>query len=281
MARLTAFARRFLPLLSLVLGVSTVSRAQQSSQVVQHWSLDNLRAGWCVSFLIDPAMANDDLPRGFRARAASTFPGLSPALSTLIRNEPNYATWIPSQFCAGHFDQVKIGETVLGDARPALNDTQYLGMWLIAGAPIAPAPDSATQTFFLATLRTSNWRLIRLAETALIPAEYAEPFAGKVPESIEDRYRVKMGGTSLTWDGHRAGDSAWTAPGIQQKWWAVNTRGARIMADVRMQPDSAQNVAGTLQFTGKDDLSKSLRASPIRMVGPLMWGGSGSIEFTR
>jgi hypothetical protein len=42
-----------------------------------------------------------------------------------------------------------------------------------------------------------------------------------------------------------------------------------------------QNVAGSLQIAGNDDLAKSLRASPIRMVGPLYWGGAESITFVR
>jgi hypothetical protein len=258
------------------------SLSAQQTEIRQAWDFENFRANWCVHFLIAPEMAEDELPRGFHSRSARGFPGLAPAVTMLIQGEPNYAEWVPSDFCSTHVDQLKVGDAQLGSSAPPLNDTQYLGVWLIAASPTSDAADSLVRpSYYVATLRSSNWRLIRLAETALIPVQYAEPSAGKVPESTEDRYRVKMGGTVLTWDGHLAGDSAWVAPPIEQDWWILSSRGARQMTKVRLQPEKQQNVVGTLQILGKDDLAKSLRASPIRMVGPLSWGGTGSVIFSR
>jgi hypothetical protein len=123
--------------------------------------------------------------------------------------------------------------------------------------------------------------MIRLAETSLIRMEHAEQAIGKVPEGTDDRYRVEMGRTIITWDGHLAGDSAGVAPQSVQTWHTLNSRGARIRAQVTLTPQMQQNVAGSLQIAGNDDLAKSLRASPIRMVGPLYWGGAESITFVR
>ncbi len=264
------------------LAVTSSVAAQQTPEVRQEWSLENFRASWCVHFLIEPAMAEDDLPRQFHARPARGFPELIPAIHNLIQGEPNYADWVPSEFCSVHVDQIKVGDALLGTSNPPLSDTQYLGVWLIAASPTSAAADSLSRpSYFVSTFRTANWRLIRLAETSLIQVQYAEPSAGKVPESTEDRYRVKMGGTVLMWDGHLAGDSARAAPLSEQDWWSLNSRGARQLAQVRWQPEKAQNVVGSLQILGKDNLAKNLRASPIRMVGPVMWGGQGTVVFSR
>jgi hypothetical protein len=40
-------------------------------------------------------------------------------------------------------------------------------------------------------------------------------------------------------------------------------------------------MVGALRVEGKDDLAKALQASPIRMLGPAFWGGSGEVTFQR
>ena len=256
--------------------------AQQPTQALQEWTLQNVRAGWCIHFLMDSSAADKELPKEFRPVPATGFAGLSPAITSLIAGEPEYQRWVPAQWCSIYYDQARVGETTLGDAAPELDDTQYLGAWLIGAVPSQdPAGAPSSPSFFIATLRTPNWRMIRLAETSLIRMEYAERAIGKVPEGTDDRYRVEMGRTIITWDGHLAGDSATAAPQVSQTWHALNSRGARIRAEVTLAPEKRQNVAGSLQIAGNDDLAKSLRASPIRMVGPLDWGGIGTLSFVR
>lgn len=273
--------QRVLPLtMGLMLGAGAPNHAQQVP-TRQAWELQNLRATWCIYFLMDSTTADKELPSEFRPRRAADFPDLSLAIRSLVLNEPTYQGWVPAQFCAAHFDQATVGDQTVGAVAPPLEETQFLGMWLIGASPVSGEGPATEPSFYIVTLRTPNWRIIRLAETSLIRIEHAEPLIGKVPESTEDRYQVKMGRTLITWDGHLAGDSAWSAPPQNEKWWSLNSRGARLLADVQIRPDSAQNVAGTLQIVGRDDLAKSLRASPIRMVGPVTWGGSGSIVFSR
>lgn len=256
--------------------------AQESTQALQQWTLQNVRAALCVHFLMDSAAADKELPKQYRTIRASDFPELSPALKNLIAGEPEFQAWVPAQWCSFYYDQVKIGDQTLGEATPALDRTQYLGTWLIGAVPVQdPAGPPAAASYFIADLRTPNWRMIRLAETSFIRMDYAEPAIGKVPEGRDDRYRVEMGRTIITWDGHLAGDSAIAAPRAEQTWHSVNSRGVRIRANVTLAPQSRQNVAGTLQVAGNDDLAKSLRASPIRMVGPLDWGGVETLSFVR
>ena len=264
------------------LSLAGATAGAQQSQSLQEWTLQNVRAAWCVHFLMDSTAADKELPKEFRTVRAADFPGLSPALKNLIAAEPEFQGWVPAQWCSFHYDQTKIGDQTLGSATPELEDTQFLGAWLIGavGSQDPPGPPAGS-TYFTATLRTPNWRMIRLAETSLIRMDYAEPAIGKVPEGRDDRYRVEMGRTIITWDGHLAGDSAISAPAEEQTWLSLNSRGARIRALVKLTPAEQQNVVGTLQVTGNDPLAKSLRASPIRMVGPLHWGGTESMSFVR
>ena len=264
----------------LLLGGFHPELTAQSGQAAQEWTLQNIRASWCVNFLMDSTAAEKELPRGFRPRRAADFPELTTALQNLIKNEPEYQSWVPAQFCSSHFDQLKVGDHTLGSASPSLEDTQFVGAWLI-GASLGQGQAETMPSYYVANLRTSIWRLVRIAETAFIPVEYAEPGIGKVPESTEDRYRVTMGRTVITWDGHLAGDSAWAVPATEQTWYVVSSRGAKVAAAVRTGPQSAQYTVGTLQVVGNDDVAKSMRASPIRMVGPVTWGGDESIIFTR
>jgi len=230
---------------------------------------------------MDSTTARKQLPHEFQALSAGSFPGLSPAVQSLIQSDSTYRSWVPAQLCAMHFDSLSTGVQTLVPSGPGLDDAQFLGAWLIGAFPTSSSPEAGKPSFYVATLRASNWHLVRAAELALIKLEEAKTVSGRIPETTEDRYQIRIGHTIITWDGHLAGDSAWAAPLLEQNWWTVTTRGARLFAQVKIAADSAQSVAGTLQIVGKDDLAKSLRASPIRMVGPMTWGGSGSIVFTR
>ncbi len=274
--------RWYRPLLlgfALALGGAPLG-AQESGQALQEWTLQNIRAAWCVHFLMDSVAADKELPREYRPVRAAAFPSLSPAISHLVAGEPEFQAWVPALWCSFYSDQVKIGDQVLGDANPEPDKRQYLGVWLIGAAGSRPGEDS-TPAYYMATLRSPNWRMIRLAETSLIRVEHAEPAMGKVPEHSDDRYRVAMGKTIITWDGHLAGDSAGAAPAVGQIWLGLNSRGARIRGSLDLRAEKRQNVAGSLQIAGNDDLAKSLRASPIRMVGPISWGGTGTLTFSR
>ena len=273
-------SRSFLACLALALAGN--GAYAQSTTALQEWTLQNFRASVCVHFLMDSVQADKELPREYRTVRAADFPDLAPALKTLIAGEPEYQGWVPAQWCSFYYDQLKVGDQSMGDATPDLDHTQYLGAYLIGAVPALDAATPATPSYYIATLRTPNWRWIRLAETSFIKMEFAERSIGKVPEGTDDRFRVEMSGrTVITWDGHLAGDSAFAAPRAEQTWYTLNSRGARIRAQVTLTPEKRQNIAGSLQIAGNDPVAKSLRASPIRMVGPLSWGGSGTLSFAR
>lgn len=267
-------------LLSGLVALAGNAAVAAQDQNAQSWQLRNLRARWCVYFLMDSATAEKKLPGGYSPRSAQGFPGLSPAITRLIHDEPTYTNWIPAQLCASHFDRALVDEHPVGDSAASLDKAQALITWLIGAG--GPSVEGESQpTYYIAELRSDNWRLLRQGELWALRGDRAEPTVGKVPESTEDLYQVRIGRTVVTWEGHLAGDSASAAAPVEENWYTTSTRNSRIRATARFTPDSAQSVAGTLRIVGKDDLAKSLRASPIRMVGPMMWGGGGSIQFTK
>lgn len=278
MVRLSAAARALVMSGLVTLGVHGTSAAQ--NQQAQSWQLNNLRARWCVYFLMDSTSAEKKLSSGYRARAARDFPGLSPAITRLIHDDPSYAAWIPAQFCTSHFDRARVDDQQIGDSAATLQESQVLSTWLI-GASTTTDNAKAGPSYFIAALRSNNWRLLRQAEMWALRGDRLEATVGKVPESTEDLYQVRIGRTVITWEGHLAGDTALGAPEVAENWYTDSARNSRITGLVSFHADSAQSIAGTLRIVGKDDLAKSLRASPIRMVGPMMWGGGGKIDFTK
>lgn len=279
MVRLAAAARALVVTGLVTLGAHSTSAAQ--NQQAQSWQFNHIRARWCVYFLMDSTTADKKLPGSYRPRTARDFPGLSPAIVRLIRDEPNYGAWIPAQFCSSHFDRARVDDQQVGDSAATLKDSHVLATWLIGASPVADSTSGGRPTYFLAELRSDNWRLLRQAELWALRGDRAETEVGKVPESTEDLFQVRIGRTVIRWEGHLAGDSAWAAPAVEEGWLMDSARNARISGLVSFRPDSAQSIAGTLRIEGKDDLAKSLRASPIRMVGPMMWGGGGKIDFTK
>ena len=278
MVRLSAAARALIVSGFVTLGVGATGAAQD--QQAQSWQLNNLRARWCVYFLVDSLTAEKKLPGNYRPRPARDFPGLSPAITRLIHDEPTYAAWIPAQFCSSHFDRARVDDQQVGDSAAVLEDSQVLSTWLIGASPAADST-SGRATYFIAALRSNNWRLLRQAELWALRGDRLEATVGKVPESTEDLFQVRIGRTVVTWEGHLAGDSAWAPPAVEESWYTDSSRNSRITGLASFRPDSAQSIAGTLRIVGKDDLAKSLRASPIRMVGPMMWGGGGKIDFSK
>jgi len=106
--------------------------------------------------------------------------------------------------------------------------------------------------------------------------------ADRVPGGTEDRYELKVGKTLIMFEGHAAPDSTLLTAPVEESWVFAGTRGGvvwRILA--ALQPTSTRALVGALRIQGKDDLAMALRASPIRLVGPIYSGGTGEILFSR
>jgi hypothetical protein len=101
------------------------------------------------------------------------------------------------------------------------------------------------------------------------------------PDSTLDIYSVKVGRTQLVWNGRHTGDSTRVEGPIQENWSVSGLRPTVRVARLKLQPSWSWPLIGSLRVEGKGDLGEALRSSPIRFVGPLYRGGSGSLTFSR
>ena len=186
---------------------------------------------------------------------ASCRPARPPTCIRLARGEvqgqPELAAWIPSHLCFYAVDTIRTTELHRSrDRKAASPDLRPLD-----GARRRARRAKRGRG---ALLFASNGRLIS-------PGDKAGQFAGGaesarcredkngVPSS-DDRFQVKIGKTLITWDGHRASDSA--ADGSVRS--AGRPRGsAQVVYGEHLTPDAVSSpMVGSLKVEGKDDSPK-------------------------
>ena len=251
------------------LGAAAVPVAAQrpAERASAAWELDTLRSGFCIHFLVEPAAAGKGKFRGVLQSPARATDSLHPSLRRLIEGSPEFAAWIPQRFCVYQFSAIRAGGRELRDTKHGRS--QVVAVWSTNTRPDAPGS---------ALLLVNNSRLSNSVKGVGLGVDVLKTEFGKVPESTDDRYQIRYSGTTLTWDGHASGDST-AAPNASHQWVAPGRNGRVV--DVRMQldPAGARLMVGALRVEGKGELARTLVASPIRYVGPIVWGGGGSMSF--
>lgn len=256
--------------------------AQKADPADGTWQLEGLRSGFCVQLLLDPASeALKNLPEGFRPLPASQLTDLHRSLRSDVEGQPEFASWSPSRLCLHAIDTVRTGDFTLADRSG--KHPQLFGMWTVAAAdPSGSARDVVLQLF------ASSGRLIRSARLAGQVVQEARLMVGKVPAvdvegtpSAEDRFQVRMGKTTVTWDGHLAGDSTHVSVPLEITWIGRAEKGGVRTGTLMLRPVYAQAMVGSLKVDGKDAFAKALKASPTRFAGPAYRGGVGVVSFAR
>jgi hypothetical protein len=90
---------------------------------------------------------------------------------------------------------------------------------------------------------------------------------------------VKVGKTTVTWDGRLAGDSVAVREPIETAWATASGRGGQAAGRLILSPVYSRAMAGALKVDGKDAFAKALKASPTRFAGPAYRGGTGQVTF--
>jgi len=250
----------------------------QDSQGQTIWQLEGLRSGFCVQLLLNSTSdLLQELPKGYHPVPASAAAGLHVSLRSVIEGQPEFGGWSPSRVCFTTVDTIRAKEFSLKDGSG--RHPQLLVLWTV----LAAGPSGEPQDVALDLFANSD-RLIRSAREAGQEVHEAKATTGKVPAedengvpSKEDRFQVKLGGTTMTWDGHLAGDSVSASHPVEIRWAASGERGAVVTGALTWRAAYSRAMAGSLTIDGNKAMAKALRESPTRFAGPAYRGGGGEV----
>lgn len=258
--------------LALLLGASPM-RAQSTGATFDITGIQRL---FCVDFLVEPGQAAEALGTRFRPVVAGEAGALSTPIRTLIDGEPKYATWVPGQVCLLEAGAINQG----GEVASEVGKTVALG-WAALQAREAAAPPSDVSSWRALEYFSPDRVLRRQVRDALVNLEGGDFEVGEaIGSTTDDRVRIKAGGTELIWEGRAAGENT-AAPATQELLFVDGRRNDLWGASVVLSPATQRPLVGTLQIQGKSILAEAMKASPIRMVGPIQSGGTGKITFAR
>lgn len=265
-------------LLGLLATPATAQRPGQPIVAALQWTLRGVEFAACVDFLMEPEAAAEQLAPGYQAVPAAAFTRLNPVLGKEDATDSVYRRWIPSRVCTVEAKFMAVGDRL---AEPDEKmGREVVGYWGIA----ATRTDSAPQydRWFAARLWANDWHVERYTEAAYIPLDLFKRSLDSVPETTQHHYEVKIGKTILSWNGQLVGRDSTPADSIPPTVLIFpGQRGTRWVAEVSAPLAWQRYLPGVFRVEGKDDLAKALQASPIRLFGPMVWGGDSRVAFHR
>lgn len=254
--------------------------AQDQASERAAWEIRGLRRAFCVQFLLDStAEGVGSLPAGYHLVEAARIRNLHPSLRDVVATQPGTADWSPSRLCLYALDSVRAPQFTLTNSKG--RKPHLLAVWSVAAADSSGQPrDVALEVY------AGSGNMVRAARLAEQSIHEGRLSVGQVPGEDEDgvprtdrRFQVKLGKTTVTWDGHAAGDSTAVQGRVESNWLADGTRGRRVTGRIELQPAFFRAMAGSLKIDGNGDLARALRASPTRFAGPEYFGGTGVITL--
>lgn len=255
-------------LLALTTLVPSAARAQVP---VTTWTLEHVADRFCVSYLVEPALARKLVGSRFTPVGAERVEGLHPAVAQLVAGEPAYRAWVPAEICVVEAARlVSGGRTATEGASPVV-----LGYSAIAATPVG-----GSEILMRGSLFSTSGMVRRLASDQLIHVDGVKYSRGIVPEGTDQRRIVGHQGATLTWDG-RVIDPATPATDRPRVLAVDGKRNRALAVAVRQAPEWERPAVGTLKVQGKSDFAAGILGSPIRMVGPVSGGGSLTLDFSR
>lgn len=261
--------------LGVMAGSSTSVQAQGTEpRQGPSWTLRGLRSEQCIRFLVQPDVASRSRREGLQPIRADQDSSLHPALRRVISDQPEFASWTPSAICLFYADTVALaGRTIVekNARRP-----QLIVVWTLA----TTEQGSGARRDLVLDLGTSDPRVVRAAEAVKLRIRSAESAVTTPPDS-DEVHVVKLGKTRLAWTGRAAGDSTRVEQPLEESWKLKGASG--VVWNVRriLHSEWNRSLVGVLRVEGKDDLSKALKSSPIRFIGPRYLGGRAEFLFSR
>lgn len=261
-------------------GMALSQAANEAPEPELIWSLAGLRESSCIEFFMDSASAARQINKvsdGYQPLRADRFALLSPVLRGVIGRQPEYSAWIPSTVCIFGSDSVSLDGRVLTDSDASKR--QMVGFWGIAA--LALSGPSAESTYVAPVVFTSNYRVGRTSDLHGIEVRTIKELIEPVEESDKTRYETEVLDAMIRWDGKLVSGDPEKAQPWEGNFVVAGKRSQRFRVRVTVTPALSQVSIGSLLVQGKSDLAKALQGSPIRMYGPVFWGGKGSMSFYR
>ncbi len=262
--------------LTLLLALIVVAPLAAQGPAYTEWTLTDSRGSFCIWYLADPEIVRELLPKDVVTQPASAAGSALPApLARVIQDEPRFASWVPGAICVGLYASASV------DGREVVAAKEGDRVTVITHSLAAVDPRGiAGARHFLIELGTDRGGLARAAELAGVRIYDRSIDINKVPDSDDDEIELKLDKAKIFWQGHPTGPSrvdstrsmSFGYAGLRLSTWKVVVEAA---------PMEIQAVVGALRIEGKDDLSRVLRASPIRFVGPIERGGVTTFRFSR
>ena len=238
------------------------------------WTLEGLQVAQCVRFLMEPGRVAKQLRPGSRLLRADQDQNLHPSLRSVVDQQTEFASWAPASLCLYYADAIRLGARRLGSKDP--RKKQMLGVWAVAATE-----QGGGRRDFVLELFGASGDLAHSAEQAKVRFREARSSRSKPVQTENDLYDVRVGKTRLIWNGRAAGDSTRVETPLRELWLTKGASGTVWRVQVTWQPTWMRPLVGVLTVEGKDDLAKALKTSPTRFVGPLLFGGTAELRFSR
>ncbi|MEO5798441.1 MAG: hypothetical protein ABIZ70_06560 [Gemmatimonadales bacterium] len=232
------------------------------------------RGGYCISYLIDPAVAAELAPAGAALTPAGKGTSVSPFLARVIQDEPQFAAWIPASICIARYGAAAVDGREVARAKPG-KAISVITSWVSVAEPLGVSGATA----LLLSISSDEGRLLRSLQEFGLGAEEKTPMI--TPGEGDDiQLDLKLEKTKITWVGHPTGDPrvgstqsmSFGYAGARKSVWSITTT---------TTPAETHLMVGSFRLEGKDVLAKALRSSPIRAVGPQETGGTAEFVFHR
>jgi hypothetical protein len=262
----------------LVLAAPRLPAQEKDHPAPEPYQLQGLRSGFCVQLLLDPAAARKAIPGGYRPLSAAHAAALHPAVSGVVKDQPEFAAWTPSRLCLYAIDTLRSNEFTFASKngrKPLL-----FGVWTASASAEAGGGQQEVALLVL----SNNGRLVHYAKNAGTQVRRAKLVIGKAAVGEEDtippadRFQVNVGKASVTWDGRPPADSSRTAGPVELAWSGAG-RGGAAGGRLVLQPLWTVGMVGSFRVIGKDDFATALKTSPIHFVGPEYERGGGSLQL--
>ena len=259
-----------------LLVTATPLRGQDAQGEATTWQLGGLRAGFCVQLLLDPnSELLRELPSGVHPVPASAAAGLHLSLRSVIEGQTEFGAWSPARICFTTVDTIRTKDFSLTDRSG--RHPQLFVLWTVLAAGPSGTPEDVALDLF-----ANSDRLIRSARLAGQELHEAKVMVGKVPAedengvaSTDDRFQVKLGGTTITWDGRLAGDSVAVPEPVQTRWVTASARGAVGTSTLALTPATRAPWSAHSGWTGTTRSRRRLARHPRGSQGRPTGAGTG------